>query len=143
MKMLVLAVPFLTVAAAQQPPPGDSTMPLSKASMIMLGVTDLNRSVVFYRDALGLTPQGQMEQFAFFDLGGVQLGLNAPLGKSVQPAAGATEVVFPVESVTAAFGQLKQRGCPFIVEPRAVNADSWAATLTDPDGHRLTIMGPR
>ncbi|MGH9791454.1 MAG: VOC family protein, partial [Candidatus Acidiferrales bacterium] len=34
----------------------------------MLGVTDLPRSVAFYRDKLGLQPQGEVPgEFAFFN----------------------------------------------------------------------------
>ena len=53
--------------------------------MIMLGVENIARSVVFYRDTLALKLQNQSAEFAFFSAGGVTLGLNLPLGQAVQP----------------------------------------------------------
>lgn len=53
------------------------------------------------------------------------------------------ELVFSVPGVQASFAVLKERGCRFVQEPREVSPGSWAATFTDPDGHRLTIFGPK
>jgi len=116
---------------------------LSSVSMIMLGVESVATSVEFYRDRLGLTLNNQSGEFAFFSAGGITLALGAPLGRAVRPRAGATEIIFPVESVGASYGWLKHRGCEFASEPREVTAGSWAATFTDPDGHRLTLFGPK
>jgi predicted enzyme related to lactoylglutathione lyase len=115
----------------------------SQISMIMLGVENIARSVEFYRDTLALKLQNQSAEFAFFSAGGVTLGLNLPLGQAVQPRPGATEIIFPMESVVAAHALLAERGCRFLIEPREVTAGSWAATFTDPDGHRLTLFGPK
>ncbi len=79
----------------------------------------------------------------FFSAGSITLALGTPLGKAVQPRAGATEVIFPVESVAAAHALLRDRGCTFINEPREVTPGSWAASFTDPEGHRLTIFGAK
>jgi hypothetical protein len=59
--------------------------------------------------------------------------LSAELGKAFESIAGATEIVFPVESVNVAYSVLWQRGCNFIRDAREVTADSWAAKL-DPMG---------
>ena len=48
-----------------------------KIGMLMLGVTDMNRSVAFYRDAIGLPVQFGSEEFTFLDAGGVTLVLQA------------------------------------------------------------------
>jgi predicted enzyme related to lactoylglutathione lyase len=115
----------------------------SQISMIMLGVENIARSVEFYRDTLALKLQNQSAGFAFFSAGGVTLGLNLALGQAVQPRPGATEIIFPMDSVVAAHALLVQRGCQFLNEPREVTTGSWAATFTDPDGHRLTLFGPK
>jgi predicted enzyme related to lactoylglutathione lyase len=49
----------------------------------------------------------------------------------------------PVESVEASHGDLKARGCTFTAAPHEVTTGMWAATFTDPDGHKLTILGGR
>ncbi|SRR5581483_6388269 len=115
----------------------------SRVSMVMLGVETIARSVEFYRDTLALELQGQSSEFAFLAAGGITLVLSAPLGRAVQPRPGATEIIFPVESVSTAYALLMERGCKFMNEPREVTAGSWAASFADPDGHRLTVFGPK
>ena len=114
-----------------------------QVAMILLGVEELERSVVFYRDLMGLPFQGQGGGFARFGTGAVTLLLSEDLGRVVKPIAGATEVVFAVASVARSFEVLRQRGCPFLNEAREVTPGSWAASFVDPDGHRLTLFGPK
>ena len=109
----------------------------------MLGVTDLSKSVAFYRDTLGLEVSGQIEGLAFLSISDITLVLSAGLGRVVQPISGATEIVFPVESVAAAYDLLIGRGCKFVREPRELTPGSWGAVFSDPDGHRWTAFGPR
>jgi catechol 2,3-dioxygenase-like lactoylglutathione lyase family enzyme len=116
---------------------------MSKITLISLGVTDVAKSVAFYRDKAGFELQGQMEQFAFFGAGNITLMLNAGLRRPNGPLAGAMELVIAAESVTAGHKELTERGCTFINEPRPVTGDSWATTFTDPDGHWLTLFGPK
>ncbi|HLH31182.1 MAG TPA: VOC family protein [Terriglobia bacterium] len=116
---------------------------MSKITLVSLGVSDLAKSVAFYREKAGFELQGQMEQFAFFSAGAITLMLNAPLGRRGGPLAGAMELVVAAESVTRRYQELNDLGCTFITEPRQVNGDSWAATFTDPDGHMLTVFGPK
>jgi catechol 2,3-dioxygenase-like lactoylglutathione lyase family enzyme len=108
----------------------------------MLGVSDLDKSVAFYRDRLGLTLTAQFEGFAFFDGGGVTLALNNGLAQSIGKGPGDTEVVFAVEHVSAAFEMLRGQGVEFSIQPRSVSPGNWAANFHDPDGHLLSIFGP-
>ena len=109
---------------------------------MMLGVDDLTRSLAFYRDQLGLSVKSQIPGFAFLDGGGVMLCLSEPLAKSSSQKTGATEVVFQVTNVRAAYEALRNKGVPFFIEPRNVTGSMWAANFTDPDGHKLSIFGP-
>ncbi|WP_321477035.1 VOC family protein [uncultured Paludibaculum sp.] len=122
--------------------PRNENLP-STVSLVMFGVDNLARSVAFYRDVVSLPLRNSSEEFAFFAAGPVTLALSAPLGRAVQPRAGAMELVFSVPSVSASFATLSERGCPFVQQPREAFPGSWAATFIDPDGHRLTILGPR
>ncbi len=115
---------------------------LSKIGVIMLGVADLAKSVPFYRDRLGLKLSMQFESFAFFDTSGATLVLNSGLAKATGRGAGATEVVFTVEHVRAAFEALREQGVEFINEPRLASPPNWVANFQDPDGHLLSIFGP-
>jgi len=115
---------------------------LTQVSNIFLGTTDLARSVVFYRDTLGLTLQLESEGFAFFDIGEVTLSLSTAHAALANPPAGATEVVFGVPDVMSAHAALSARGVEFLNAPRNVTGDQWAANFRDPDGHLLSIFGP-
>jgi catechol 2,3-dioxygenase-like lactoylglutathione lyase family enzyme len=115
---------------------------LSKISLVMLGVTDLEKLVAFYRDRLGLKLTAQFEGFAFFDAGSVTLALSRGLAQATGRGAGATEVVFAVEHVRAAFEALRKQGVEFTIEPRVVSPPNWAANFNDPNGHGLSIFGP-
>ncbi len=117
-------------------------MKLTKIGVVMLGVKDLGRSVAFYRDKLGLTVQREIPGFAFLDGGGVTLALSEPLARASRHMAGATEVVFSVEGVRAAYEALREQGVAFTHEPRTVTGPMWAANFQDPDGHKLSIFGP-
>ena len=115
----------------------------SKVSVIVLGVSDLSKSVAFYRDVVGLEFKGQHEVLAFFSISGLTLMLNGNLRRGDGPLAGASEIVCSVESVTGAHELLTQRGANFINKPREVTQGSWACTMADPDGHYLSVFGPK
>jgi hypothetical protein len=116
-----------------------SSGPDLKASMIVLGVTDLSRSVRFYKEMLALPPAPAPGDLPMFRTGDLTIVLNGALSGS----AGAFELVFPVASVATIRKQLTDRGCHFIDDSREVAKNLWAATFTDPDGHRLTLFGAR
>jgi predicted enzyme related to lactoylglutathione lyase len=64
------------------------------------------------------------------------------LAENSPQMVGATEVVFRVDDVRAAYEALRARGVEFIRAPRQVAGPNWGANFTDPDGHRLSIFGP-
>jgi catechol 2,3-dioxygenase-like lactoylglutathione lyase family enzyme len=115
---------------------------LGPISNVMLGVQDLARAVAFYRDTLGLPIKFEIQNFAFLDGGGVTLCLSQPLARASHQRVGATEIVFAVEDVRAAYEALRERGVRFTHEPRNVSGSSWAANFEDPEGHKLSIFGP-
>jgi len=109
---------------------------------VMLGTTDLERSVSFYRDSLGLKVLRQFEGFAFLDTGATTVVLTSDLGnRIVLGATFASEIVFAVPSVEAAYRELLAIAVEFVNAPSAVTADSWAVTCKDPDGHLVTCYG--
>jgi catechol 2,3-dioxygenase-like lactoylglutathione lyase family enzyme len=119
-----------------------SDFKLTAISNLMLGTTDLARSLAFYRDTLGLGVQGEMPGFVFLNGGGIMLALSEAHATLATPVAGGTEIVFGVADVTAAHEALTARGVEFLNTPRNVTGDQWAANFRDPDGHLLSIFGP-
>ena len=47
----------------------------ARVSFITLGVSDLQRSLIYYRDILGLTPRSILDNVVFFELGATWLAL--------------------------------------------------------------------
>jgi catechol 2,3-dioxygenase-like lactoylglutathione lyase family enzyme len=115
---------------------------LSSVSSIMLGVRDLQQSLAFYRDKLGLKVKMQEAQLALLDAGPITLGLSPGHVRLSPQVNGATEIVFRVDDVHAARRALMGRGVVFMNEPRQVTPTDWAAHFRDPDGHLLSIFGP-
>ena len=115
-----------------------------KIGMLMLGVTDMGRAVAFYRDAVGLAVQFGSDEFTFLDGGGVTLALQARKELSAsrrRPADG--DRLRSRGHRCRATGSLRERGVAFRIEPRVVSGDGLAADFRDPDGHVLSIFGPR
>jgi catechol 2,3-dioxygenase-like lactoylglutathione lyase family enzyme len=115
---------------------------LAQVSVVMLGVHDVARSLAFYRDKLGLKVQREIPGFAFVDAGTVTLCLSEPAAKVRGQVAGAGEIVFSVEDVTAVYEALRGKGVQFTHEPRNVTPTTRVANFDDPDGNHLSIIGP-
>ena len=117
-------------------------MTITGIANIMLGASDLDRSRAFYRDKLGLAVKQEIPGFVFLETGPVTLCLSTAHARLAEQP-GPLEVVLAVASVGAACTTLKDRGVEFLREPANVTGDSWAANFRDPDGHLLSIFGPR
>jgi len=116
-------------------------MSLSKLSNIILSVSDLEKSLAFYRDILGMKINSTIPgEFAFLDGGGIVVALRERR-KSVGP--GLTEVVFEVVDIYAAYESLRTKGVVFSHPPTVVTESNGrqlvAADFRDPDGHILSI----
>src|SRR6516162_1736293 len=75
---------------------------MPKINLVALGVSDISKSVAFYKDKAGFELQNQFGGIAFFSGGPVTLMLNTELRRPNAPLAGATEIVVAADSVTAA-----------------------------------------
>jgi catechol 2,3-dioxygenase-like lactoylglutathione lyase family enzyme len=114
---------------------------LTQVSVVMLGVRDVRRSLGFYRDKLGLEVQREIPGFVFLKAGPITLCLSEPAAKVRGQVAGAGEIVFAVEDVTAAYQALRGKGVQFTHEPRSVAPATGLANFDDPDGNHLSIYG--
>ena len=119
---------------------------VSTIGQIHVSVSDIDRSVAFYRDVLGARFLFQVpgQPMAFFDLGGVRLYL----GKPESPDFRSSPILyFTVDDVDGAHRALRQRGVEFLDEPHVVNrtesSELWMAFFRDPDGTNLALMEDR
>ena len=121
-------------------------MALGPVGQIHVSVTDIDRSVAFYRDVLGipLLFQVQGQPMAFFASGPVRLYLGVP--ESAQFTSRCT-LYFHVDDIDAEHARLVAAGVPFQGAPHVVHRDGtttlWMAGFTDPDQHNLVLMEER
>ncbi len=119
--------------------PGGATPGVSH---IILRVSDMDRSVEFYRDAVGLPAITTSPAFSFFEAGPIKIALNVG---DPPPSDTTTEIVLETGDILEAFDAMRSRGVPFEIAPRPVTADSTrelhAAHFRDPDGHLWSLTG--
>jgi len=118
-------------------------MGLGKISNVILTVSDLERSLSFYRDILGIrVKDGFPGDFIFLDGGGTNLVLRK--GKA---NPGHTEVVFEVTDIHTTYNELRKKGITFLSPLRPVTynetSDLYATDFRDPDNHIWSITGWR
>ncbi|GAB2953343.1 hypothetical protein GCM10027280_47180 [Micromonospora polyrhachis] len=109
---------------------------------ITLLVTDLDRSVGFYRDMLGFFEIDGGEGNAVLASNSTRLVLRAipeaaPINRRL------VHLNLEVTDVEAVYEDLKSKGVRFTYAPRAVNRGAklelWAAAFRDPDGHGIAL----
>jgi methylmalonyl-CoA/ethylmalonyl-CoA epimerase len=118
---------------------------LSRIGQIAITVSDLGRSVEFYRDKLGMKFLFQVPNLAFFDCGGIRLMLSPR-----EKAADGSEPVFSsvvyykVDDINAAHAALSARGVEFEQGPHLIakmpDHELWMAFFRDPDRNVLALM---
>lgn len=115
-----------------------------RISLITLGVSDLERSIAFYRDGLGLAQREGPEGIAFFETRGTWLSLY-PRGSLAEDATVSDEgsgfrgftlahnVGSPAE-VDALLGQAVDAGAALIKPGQEVFWGGYSGYFADPDG---------
>ena len=128
---------------------GNATNTIDRLQQVALTATNLDASVAFYRDVLGLKfitrfdPPG----LAFFNLGG---GVRLLLSASASQAS----LYFQVDDVNVAVKELHDRGVHFLQPPHMIQRDEagnfgkkgieeWMAFFHDPAGNLLALVERR
>jgi predicted lactoylglutathione lyase len=118
-------------------------------SCVTFPVDDLQKSIAFYRDGLGLTVEEQDEEHAAFDADGVYLVLldRSEFGTYVEkvgfrPAGrGSSETSYFAESrgdVDALMAKAKGAGAT--VSAASDDDGVYSGYFTDPDGHTWEVL---
>ena len=105
-------------------------------------VTNLERSITFYRDILGFFEIDSSTSSAVLASGDTRLVLRTV--HDLSAAAGRLIYLnLEVGDVEAVYQELKAKGVPFVHGPRPVNRgdklELWAAAFSDPDRHNIAI----
>jgi catechol 2,3-dioxygenase-like lactoylglutathione lyase family enzyme len=121
--------------------PADPAAEFNGVGITML-VTQLDRSVAFYRDVLGFAEVDRGTGNAVLASGATRLVLRevtgaAPISRRL------VHVNLEVDDIQGAYERLRGAGVRFTYAPRVVNRGSklevWAAAFRDPDGHGVAL----
>ena len=107
-------------------------------------VLDLDRSLRFYTETLGLTLRKRFDsKYAEIELGGFTIGLHLVEGDTVEAdVMGNLSVGFRVEDLKAEVARLGEKGLLFSGTIQE-GAGGWFAHFQDPDGTRLYLWQRR
>jgi len=114
-------------------------MEVRGADFVMYPVTDLARSIHFYRDTLGLSLEMEAGgMWAEFTAAPTTLALYRPEKPEEGPQAGGASIALAVADVQAAISELKEKGVIVAWEPFE-SPVCWMAIVTDPDGNSIIL----
>ena len=123
----------------------------SKVDYVMVRVSDMRRSVAFYRDTLGLPLKFESPGWSEFETGATTLALHAsapPAAGSeaadpAAPAAGTCALGFSVPDLNRTYAELRERGACFVVPPTEQPKEGIRLSVcTDPDGLTISFAEP-
>jgi catechol 2,3-dioxygenase-like lactoylglutathione lyase family enzyme len=119
---------------------------IDRLGQVALTVRDVERSIAFYRDALGLPFLfAPAPTLAFLSIGDVRLMLAAPEG-DFSPG-GSTVLYLKVADIDAEHAALAARGVSFMDAPHLIarmpDHELWMCFFRDPDDHVLALMCER
>lgn len=125
-------------------------MQLSAADYVVMIVDDLDRSVRFYADVLGLPLGHRSGPYAQFSTGATRISLyerdamSGTLGVDcLRPPprdAPGFELGFKVDDVDAAYAELIEAGAEGVTPPRDRPWGQRTAYVRDPDGHLIELV---
>jgi catechol 2,3-dioxygenase-like lactoylglutathione lyase family enzyme len=123
----------------------------SKVDYIMVRVSDMRRSVEFYRDTLGIAPKFESPGWSEFQTGATTLALHASAppaagseaANQAAPAAGTCALGFSVPDLDRTYAELRERGARFAVPPTEQPQEGIRlAVCIDPDGLTISFAEP-
>jgi lactoylglutathione lyase len=112
---------------------------VSRLNVVYLYVRELERSLVFYRDLLGIPLEGDAT-WAEAQLGSTRFALHLAPEDVGDLGSGTVHLDFEVVSIDDAADRLRAAG----VEVRETMREVWgaAAEVVDPDGYRIALFEP-
>lgn len=119
---------------------------LQKPDYVIVYVSNMQRSTVFYRDVLGLPLKFTSPGWTEFSTGTTTIALhmssgeNASSPQSQRPTAGHAQLGFVVDDLQTAYESLKALDVPFSLPPQKQPSGTTLAVLHDPDGLGITLQ---
>ena len=112
-------------------------MSFKRLGAIILLVSDMDKSIKFYRDVLELPVKNTSPEWVEFFSSGTVLALHPAKGKTRTKNSGVL-VGFMVSNLESVAKKLKEKNVEFFKEPRDESFGKHAI-IADPDGHLVSI----
>jgi catechol 2,3-dioxygenase-like lactoylglutathione lyase family enzyme len=117
-----------------------TSLALGPIGQIARSVRNIQQSIDWYENKLGLTHLYTYCKLAFFDCGGTRLFLE----ENTEPASESI-LYLRVSDINAAHDQLEKRGISFTSAPHLIHrhddgTEEWMAFFADLEGRPLAIM---
>ena len=121
---------------------------LKQLDYVIVYVSNMQRSLAFYRDTLGLTLKFTSPGWTEFVTGTTTIALHVvgnqgeeATARQSLPPAGQAHIGFMVDDLEATYEALKaQKDVVFSLPPKTQNSGAKLAVLHDPDGLGITIQ---
>jgi len=116
-----------------------------KVDYVMVNVSDMARSVAFYRDTLGLALRFESPGWSDFETGATTLALHLTAGGGADgaqagPKPGTCSIGFSTSNLDATHAELTARGARFVMPPTdQVEERIRLAVCVDPDGLAISF----
>jgi lactoylglutathione lyase len=123
---------------------------MAEFSYVIVFVSDMARSVAFYRDVLGLPLRFESDKWTEFETPGTTLALHladAPSGAAISAdaiPAGQCHLGFSVDDLDAFHQEMVAKGVPCLQPPQEEDFGGRLAGYADPDGQAIWVSeGPK
>jgi lactoylglutathione lyase len=118
----------------------------NKIDYVMITVSNMARSVAFYKDKLGIPMKFGTPEWTEFQTGNTTLALHGG-GSAKEPSAdpnahyaGTCSIGFNVDNLDLVYEQLQAKGVQFVMPPTARPGESIKlAVAVDPDGLAISF----
>jgi lactoylglutathione lyase len=109
---------------------------------VMVIVSDMSRSVQFYRDKLGLRLRFESPEWTEFETGTTVLALHGGGMASAghrEHMSGTASIGFYVDNLEEKYNELKAKGIEFVMPPTDRESGIKLSVCLDPDGLPISI----
>jgi len=114
---------------------------------VIIGVSNMDRSITFYKDVLGIPLKFKSEGWTEFQTGATTLALHPSKSRIARAAAKHGEIVagtstigFTVADVDKAYHELRGKKVTFVMEPTLREEEGQRlAVFLDPDGFEISL----
>jgi lactoylglutathione lyase len=107
-----------------------------RVGAVILLVSEMERSVKFYRDVLNLPVKSQSDDWTEFFGSGTVIALHPAKRKAKISTGIGVLVGFMINNFDLTINELKQKNVKFFKEPKQ---ESFHTIIGDPDGHLISI----